>query len=206
MASLILLIAVSACGRDLSPLEDAYLRDLHGPTLDTSRMRLSSSGPQIPQRDAPPRLVVPRQALNCDVPPDTRAVRPPTAVALFNTIWVSPVLHYDDLMVDWPQRLPLARAILLAHEATHIWQWQNRAVTGYSPLAAAVENFKSRDPYSYTLEPGKAFLDYGFEQQARIVGDFVCHSTADPNSAKTRALSAILDPVFDTGGTPTGRN
>ena len=90
----------------------------------------------------------------------------------------------------------MGRAILLAHEATHVWQWQNRAVTGYSPLAAASENLQMRDPYVYELEPGKAFLDYGFEQQARMVGDYVCEVSRNPRSAKSRALMDVLAPVF----------
>ena len=201
-----LLLGVAGCGRNLSLAEDAYLTGLLGPTLDTSAIRVSSTGGIRAVTDAPPKLMVPRQALNCQVPADTRAVRPPTAIALFDTIWVSPVLHYENLMVDWPERIPLARAILLAHEATHVWQWQNRDITGYSPYAAMMENVRSRDPYSYELEPGKGFLEYGFEQQGRIVGDFVCETAADPHSERTAALRALLVPVFGPGASLTGRN
>jgi len=202
----VFILTLVGCGRNLSEAETDYLGGLLGPGLAVERVRVSSTGSEIAQSDAPPRLIVPGSALSCDVPPDTRAVRPPTAVALFNTIWVSPVLHYDNLLIDWPERLPLARAILMAHEATHVWQWQNRDITGYSPFAAVMENIRMRDPYSYELEAGKPFLDYGFEQQARIVGDFVCHSAADPNSAKTKALGTLLKPVFGPGATLAGRN
>ena len=33
----------------------------------------------------------------------------------------------------------LSEAMLLAHEMTHVWQWQNRKRTGYHPLRAAAE-------------------------------------------------------------------
>ncbi|NKB26055.1 MAG: hypothetical protein GKR99_00160 [Rhodobacteraceae bacterium] len=165
----VFILTLVGCGRQLSEAETDYLGGLLGSGLAVERVRVSSTGPEIAQSDAPPRLIVTGSALSCDAPPDTRA-------------------------------------ILMAHEATHVWQWQNRDITGYSPFAAVMENIRARDPYSYELEAGKPFLDYGFEQQARIVGDFVCHSAADPNSAKTKALGALLKPVFGPGATLAGRN
>lgn len=189
-------LLLTGCGRPLSEAEGAFVTGLLGPGLAVDRMRIASTGPKLSDADSPPRRLVPLDQISCEVPPETRVVRPPAAMVLFDTMWISPLLNYDNIMVGWPEQIPLGRAILLAHEATHVWQWQNRALTGYSPVAAASENLRMRDPYAYELQPGKAFLDYGFEQQARIVGDYVCEVTKDPRSARSRALMEVLAPVF----------
>ena len=54
--------------------------------------------------------------------------------------------------------------MLFAHEMVHVWQWQNRHVTGYHPLKAAQEH-NAVDPYLFDLSQAPKFLDYGFEQQ-----------------------------------------
>ncbi len=58
---------------------------------------------------------------------------------------------------------PLAKQGLFIHEMTHVWQAQTRG-RFYLPLM--------RHPfcrYRYEAIPGKAFEDYGLEQQAEIV-------------------------------------
>jgi hypothetical protein len=58
---------------------------------------------------------------------------------------------------------PLHRQGLFIHEMTHVWQSQTRG-RYYLPLM--------RHPfcrYSYTINDGRPFGDYGLEQQAEIV-------------------------------------
>ena len=55
-------------------------------------------------------------------------------------------LYRGDMVEGWPEVLPLADAMLLAHEMVHAWQWQNRDLTGYHPLKAAFEHVGSADP------------------------------------------------------------
>ena len=60
-------------------------------------------------------------------------------------------------------REKLERQAFFIHEMTHVWQAQTRG-RFYLPLM--------RHPfcrYSYALEPGRRFEDYGLEQQAEIV-------------------------------------
>ena len=64
----------------------------------------------------------------------------------------------------------LGDAVWLVHELCHVWQWQN--VDGYYPLKAAREHLSGTSPYLYTLDPDKKLLDYGWEQQAKIVEDW----------------------------------
>ena len=48
--------------------------------------------------------------------------------------------------------------MLFAHEMTHVWQWQNRQATGYSPLRAAREHDFKADPYLYDISTKTRFL------------------------------------------------
>ena len=70
---------------------------------------------------------------------------------------------HSDLWSDDFSREPLHRQGLFIHELTHVWQTQKRG-RFYLPLM--------RHPfcrYSYALETGRRFEDYGLEQQAEIV-------------------------------------
>lgn len=58
----------------------------------------------------------------------------------------------------------LARAHL-AHELTHVWQYQALRRTGLELLSSRF--------YRYRLDPARVFLSYGYEQQAAIVEDYV---------------------------------
>ena len=59
----------------------------------------------------------------------------------------------------------LSQQAHLAHELVHVWQYRALKRTG-------VELLSSRN-YRYRLDPARAFLSYGYEQQAAIVEDFV---------------------------------
>lgn len=68
----------------------------------------------------------------------------------------------------------------LAHELVHVWHYQALRRTG-------VELLLSRT-YEYALEPGKPFVEYGYEQQASIVEDFVrLTAGAAPRRVRERA-------------------
>ena len=86
--------------------------------------------------------------------------------------------------------------MLFAHEITHVWQWQNRATTGYSPLRAAREHEGGADPYLYDINTKAGFLDYGYEQQASIVEEFVCCAALDPTGSRTQRLEALISETM----------
>ena len=68
---------------------------------------------------------------------------------------------------------------LLAHELTHCGQFQRWGVWRYFTRGAGAQAREllfrrlgiGRSPYTYRLESGKAFEDYGMEQQGQIVED-----------------------------------
>ncbi|MFP1132511.1 hypothetical protein [Asticcacaulis sp. W401b] len=73
-------------------------------------------------------------------------------------------IFWPDLPADLSAR-PEVLA-LLAHELTHVWQYAN-GLTVWRYL------WRERGRYRYRLIPGKAFTDYGYEQQAAMVEDWV---------------------------------
>ena len=86
--------------------------------------------------------------------------------------------------------------MFLAHELTHVWQWQNRATTGYSPLRVGSEHWRGTDPYLFDADANPRFLDYGYEQQASLVEEYVCCVTLDPEGARTERLRGLLAQVM----------
>jgi hypothetical protein len=88
--------------------------------------------------------------------------------------------------------------MLLAHELTHVWQWQHRDRTGYHPFRAAAEHVRSDDPYLFE-EQTADFLSFGFEQQGAIMEEYVCCAVLDPAAPRTARLRAMLAEEIPMG-------
>ncbi len=71
--------------------------------------------------------------------------------------------HLDNWCEDFTAR-SLSQQSWLIHELTHVWQLQQ----GIAVLRRALFDRQ----YSYVLEQGKQFLNYGVEQQAQMVQDY----------------------------------
>lgn len=188
---------LAACGRPLTVDEKAFLQGIHGDSLDTSRVRLLDHAPlraytlRIPKR---PRLSCHERIL--PEPTTDIVTGAPAAVALFNKIWLNHDYALPNYLKDFPDRLYLLEAMFLAHEMTHVWQWQNRKLTGYHPLKAAREHQTKDDPYLFDLTTDAQFLDYGYEQQGVIVEEYVCCAALAPAAPRTKRLRDMLEEVF----------
>ena len=194
MLLLFSLLVLTACGRPLTEAETAYLTAIHGEDLDTSRMRLVDghfAGEftyQIPVR---PRTTCQERIW----PPMTeqRTVTvSPAATVLFNKVLIRKDIFRADFLKGWPEEVDLLDAMLFAHEATHVWQWQNRARTHYHPLKALREHATQKDPYLFDPDNTTTFLDYGYEQQGSIVEEYVCCRLLDPEAPRTARLRALI--------------
>ena len=194
--SVFALLLLAACGRPLTSSEVAFLSDLHGPALDTSRVRLHDSPRLSAVRvlPAPPRLTCQSRLFP---PPGGETIRTATgAISIFEDVYVRRDLYRDDMVEGWPEVLPLADARLLAHEMVHAWQWQNREITGYFPLKAAFEHVEQADPYLFDLDTSADFLGYGYEQQGAIMEEYVCCRTLAPEAPRTERLHEMLGKYF----------
>jgi hypothetical protein len=192
LLSSVLLVLLS-CGRPLTAPEKKFLSNFHGAELDVSKVRLVRGAPVGSftfKRKARPRVTCRERIL----PPVKEEIvtASPAAVALFNRVFFSKNWYAEDYMPAYPDRLYLVEAMLLAHEMTHVWQWQNRDRTGYHPLRAAAEHGASDDPYLFDLNEAPQFLDFGFEQQGAIVEEYVCCRALAPKAERTQRLHAMI--------------
>lgn len=197
MRALFLLALLAACTRPLTPAETALLAPIHGPSLDTSQVRLTRApivGAFPITYDARPRATC-RERIG---PPEVgRVIARTGGIVLFERLFLSDEAYLDDYADD---PLDLAYAMFLVHETTHVWQWQNRARTGYSPIKAFTEQVTLDDPYLLDPDPTRAFLDYGYEQQASLVEEYLCCATLDPAGGRTDALRNLLSQVMPVAG------
>ncbi|MEM9426024.1 MAG: hypothetical protein AAGA06_04910 [Pseudomonadota bacterium] len=187
---------LAACSRPLTPAEEAFANDLFGEGLDTSKVRVTQGLGVVPLYRTVPGKVTLVEGTDraCLRTPQPRGAQPPQAFALGNRLHFDTGLYSTDMIVRWPDAMRVPQALIFAHELTHAWQWQNRAVTGYSPARAVAESIELADPY---FSEGQApFFSFGYEQQAAIVEDYVCFAFANPNHPRRAELRAILAPVF----------
>lgn len=135
-------------------------------------------------------------------PPRTEPVRGYfAAFVLGQTVYYSRRTWQEDFLSDYPAEMELREAMRLAHELTHVWQWQNREVTGYHPFKAAREHIERDDPYLIEIDENRPFLDYSYEQQGILVEEFVCCRALDPDGLRTEQLSRVIAQVFPEAST-----
>lgn len=190
-------LTLTACGRPLSEAETRFAAEFHGPNLDASKIRIRQA-PVLKLYSAtypaPPRDTCSQKLLP---PPEGPTVSgSPAATVLFNTININPDFIARDYMPAYPDATLLLASMFIAHELVHVWQWQNRATTGYHPLKAAREHRTSPDPYLFSLTKRPDFLDFGYEQQGAIAAEYVCCAALAPEAPRTQRLEQLLAPYF----------
>ncbi|SDN45508.1 hypothetical protein SAMN05216196_101589 [Lutimaribacter pacificus] len=202
MRALILsaLLFLAACGRPMTENEIAFARAIHGGQVDPARVRFHNgliAGAFTYRRPVRPRLTCMERIFP---PPggETVTVSPGAAVA-FNRAFYRRDLYRDDFMADFPERIDLLNAMLMAHEMVHVWQWQNRGRTGYHPLKGMGEHAGNPDPYLFELDTRTRFLDHGYEQQGAIVEEYVCCRLLDPQAPRTGRLRAMIGAEMPVG-------
>lgn len=198
LRNLLLCLTLAACARPLTDTEEDFARDLFGPGLDTSKVTVTQGlGLIPPYRTVPASLtVLTGTDKACVRTPQPRGAQPPQAFALYNRLHFDSTLYSSDMALGWPLGLRFPNAIILAHELTHVWQWQNRAVTGYTPVRAVAESWQFADPYYAAPGNAPAFYAFGYEQQAALVEDFVCFTIANPSHPRRAELRDILEPIL----------
>lgn len=189
--------ALASCAsRPLSEAERAFAQTVTAGAVDLGEVRVVKGAASA----LIPTTIPVRDRLTCRerlMPPLT-APAPGTfpAFVLGQRMYFSRRIWRDDYLAGYPDRLALRDAMRLAHELTHVWQWQARAETGYAPWRAAREHVALADPYLVTLDPGLDFLDYGWEQQGVLVEEYVCCRALDPDAPRTAELAALVGQVW----------
>ena len=199
------ILALATCGRPLTEDEARFATLMHGDQIDTARIRLvegSPAGSVTFKRKPRPRLSCREKIL----PPTKEEIvtTRPAAMTLFNKVLFTEDWYVENYLPNYPGKLHLVEAMLFAHEMTHVWQWQNRARTGYHPLRAAAEHSVD-DPYLFDLSGAPDFLSYGYEQQGAIVEEYVCCRAIAPAAPRTRRLHQMLVSTFPVADLPNSR-
>ena len=202
----LILLLMTGCGRALTDTETDFLSKHHGDSLNYSRMRMIDGalvGEVTFERKPRPRVTCRERIL----PPVKKEVVTvsPAAVTLFNRIFFAKDWYVENYVPEYPGQLHLVGAMLLAHEATHVWQRQNRKITGYQPLKAAAEHNASDDPYLFDLDDKPEFLSFGYEQQGAIMEEYVCCRALAPQAARTTRLHDMLAAVMPVSPLPQSR-
>ncbi|WP_368187297.1 hypothetical protein [Aestuariibius sp. HNIBRBA575] len=192
----------------LTPTEIQLAEELFGPSLDVEQVRFHDNAPiGLITRTYPVRPRTTCQEL-IQPPATGPTLQGRTAgVTLWNHVHAREAWFLDDYAADYPDQFNIVAAMFFAHELTHVWQWQNRQHTGFTPSRAAWEHTQLADPYLFDPDTEVSFLDYGYEQQGALVEEFVCCATLDPQGARTGRLRALLAdalPPDAAGGTRMG--
>lgn len=197
MRMLAVLLLLSGCARALTGTETRLMDEIMGETFAPREARLLEAGfigvttrtyPTRPQTTCRERI---------GPPPSGPTFRARTAGAVaFTHVLTSPDWTLPDYAPGYPERINLPAAMFFAHEMTHIWQWQNRDLTGYHPLRGAAEHQPGVDPYLLDPDTRAGFLDLGYEQQAVLVEEFICCRTLAPEAARTERLWQVLREVM----------
>lgn len=204
-ALFILLFLLAACGRPLTGPETELAARLFGDSLNPAPVRLYRNGfvGMTEHRYATRPRTTCRERL---APPATGPYETGrfAGVAFANRIHLRPDVHRRDFARNDQGGVTLAAAMFLAHELTHVWQWQNRARTGFTPWRAGAEHQPGVDPYLFDADSTPRFLDYPFEQQASLVEEYVCCAVLDPAGARTARLRALLAQEMAPEALPVG--
>ena len=206
LRSLFILVLLAGCGRPLTPAEIAFSATIHGDMLDTTRVRLVDGAPTRAvtfRRKARPRTTC--RELILPPPADAIVTARPAAVTLWQNVLFDKDWYLDNYVPDYPDQINLIAAMLLTHELTHVWQWQNRAQTGYSPLRAAREHQTGNDPYLFDIGAERQFSEFGYEQQGSIVEEFVCCRALAPQAPRTKRLHALISRAMPVAPLPQTR-
>ena len=190
----------------MTETERAFINDIHGEQIDAAKVRIAKGalvGSVTFKRPARPRVTCRERIL----PPPTSdtVTASPAAVTLFNRVHFTNDWYLSNYVPDYPQEMNLVAAMIFAHEMTHVWQWQQRERTAYTPLRAAGEHTQSPDPYLFDLDTEPAFVDFGFEQQGAIVEEYVCCRALAPQAPRTRRLHDMLAAAMPVSDLPQSR-
>ncbi len=113
-----------------------------------------------------------------DVEPVRLVYASPISVGAAKTIKNEIHFPRENVVTDPAYRASQAFVMLLVHESTHVWQFQNVGVlymadSLYHQGKGHVDHGDRNVAYRYELVPGKRFNRYNSEQQAKIIEEYV---------------------------------
>jgi hypothetical protein len=157
---LVLPVILIACGRPLTDTEKTFANHMFGESFDAQGVRVVDGaliGKATYPRRKRPRLAC-RERIFPEPTTPTVTVSP-AALVVHNKVFYSRDWYQRNFLPRYPRVMGLVRAMVFAHELTHVWQWQNQKLTGYTPLRAAREHGVTDDPYLFDLSTSLRFIN-----------------------------------------------
>lgn len=196
---MLVLAVLAACTRPLTDGEVDFAQDIFGDRIALEKVRIGKDlglGPPPYRAEVTVDVRRPLEDPCVRVPTPPRNAAPP-GFAVGNVIFLNGDFYSVDGGFLWPEAVRLPHSLILAHELVHVWQWQNRAQTGYAPWRALAEGIGA-DAYFYSTEDAEGIFAFGYEQQASIVEDYLCYLILDPSDPELDELRALVAPIVDT--------
>lgn len=204
-AVLLAATALAACGRPMTANETVRMAVIYPPTarnpVDLDRIRIWDLGAFRQEAIARAKRQIEEEVASGEFNPRRSGMSPETFLVRAEAVLAKPdaiTVGYDIFFLFSANDYSffVEDEALLGHEVVHVWQHQNRKISGYSLAKILKEHIDYPNPYAYVLEPGKRFLAYRYEQQGKIVQDYVCMKAF--NDAGYRPREKIIAEALDT--------
>lgn len=158
-------------GRPLAINEVAYFATIFGPHIDYSKIRIVRAYPiREPFRFA-------------------------EAYTRGSTIYVSKLRYRKNYLRIAPEAFDMDDIAVMVRELCHVWQYQKK-INGFTFERLTKEHRQYRlDVYKYDKPPSGTIYDYRFEQQCKILFDYVYVRAFEDEPAK-RIYDAVLEPAL----------
>jgi hypothetical protein len=194
----LVLLSVAACSRPMTDGEIAYTKEIITQGVDFGEVRFSGQekrGIRKAERLLAQEVL---EASDSEESVDRLISGLPSlfgadAFVIENTVYFDSDVYSSDFSTSTID----SDRWLMAHELTHVWQWQNRDVTGYTFAKVVSEHLNfGNEVYEYTLAQSKRFTEYRFEQQGAIVQCYVMLRQLMPNDPLTVRHESLIRSEF----------
>jgi len=194
----LVLLSVAACSRQMTDGEIAYTEGIITQGVDFGEVRFSGQEKQGIQKA---ERILAQEVLGASASEESvdrlisglPSLFGADAFVIGNTVYFDSDVYSSDFSTSTID----SDRWLMAHELTHVWQWQNRDVTGYTFAKVVSEHLNyGDDVYEYTLAQGKKFTEYRFEQQGAIVQCFAMLRQLMPSDPLTVRHESLIRSEF----------
>lgn len=189
---------LTACSRPMTDGEIAYGNELFTRGLNFEEVRFSGQERQGIQK-AKEKLAQEHASVLSNQKDSEKLISAIPSLFGADAIVIGNTIYFDSdvYSLDFSESVADSDRWLMAHELTHVWQWQNRDYTGYTFSRVVSEHVEFGDSvYKYILVDGKRFTDYRFEQQGAIVQCYAMLRQVRPNAPVTLKHERIIRSEF----------
>lgn len=172
-----LLIGSAVHGFDLGGLTEKIKRSERRVNKEVKKAQEKVSGKVVPVKDQERWMV--EQVFGKTMDASKLEFRFKSVLSIGSTRTTKNIIQFDKKhnVTDKKYRMSASFFILLVHEATHVWQFQNVGIryipdSLYHQGKGQVIHGNRNEAYKYKLQEAKPFNKYNAEQQAKMVEEY----------------------------------